>query len=48
MNVYDKTHDLAGALKRSSEYTRLLETKRVLFQDGAAKKLVEEFIKLQM
>ena len=48
MNIYDKTHDLVGAIKTSPEYTEFMAAKKVLDTDEQAKKMVKEFIGKQM
>ena len=48
MNVYDKAHDLVGAIKSTPEYTEFMEAKKVLDTDEKAKSMVKEFIAKQM
>ncbi|MBC8014450.1 MAG: YlbF family regulator [Sporomusaceae bacterium] len=48
MNIYDKTHDLVGSIKKSPEYIDFMATKKILDGDEQAKKMVKEFIAKQM
>ncbi|HEU4963245.1 MAG TPA: YlbF family regulator [Bacilli bacterium] len=43
MNPYDKAHELARALRESSEYKALLEQKGRVDQDPVAKKMLDDF-----
>jgi len=47
MNVYDKAHELAKALKESSEFTAFKKSKE-LITDGNDKKVIDEFRKKQL
>lgn len=44
MNVYDKAHELARALKSSDEYRAFLAAKTLVDGDAEAKKMVRDFI----
>lgn len=48
MNIYDKAHELAGALKNSNEYQQFLLAKRAIDSDEQAKKMVKDFVLKQM
>ena len=48
MNIYDKTHDLVGAIKASPEHKDFMAAKKILDTDEHAKKMVKEFIAKQM
>jgi len=48
MNVYDKTHDLVGAIKTTPEYMEFMAAKKVLDTDVQAKSMVKDFIAKQM
>lgn len=48
MNIYDKTHELAQALKNSEEYRTFLVAKQGIENDETAKKMVKDFIAKQM
>lgn len=48
MNSYDKAHELARALQGSSEYQQFLSAKKALDGDGAAKKMIKDFLARQM
>lgn len=48
MNLYDKAHELADALKSSDEYRTFLNAKAALGTDPEAKKMVGDFIRKQM
>lgn len=48
MNLYDKAHDLAKALKISEEYRSFLAAKQAVDNDEQAKKMVKDFILKQM
>jgi cell fate (sporulation/competence/biofilm development) regulator YlbF (YheA/YmcA/DUF963 family) len=48
MNVYDKAHDLARALKQSSEYQNYLQAKQAIENDAEAKKMIKDFLAKQM
>lgn len=43
MNPYDKAHELARALRESHEYQTLLDRKRTVDADPAAKKMLDDF-----
>lgn len=48
MNLYDKTHELAKALKNSDEYRLFLTAKQAVDTDEQAQKMVKNFIIKQM
>ncbi|MDR1701997.1 MAG: YlbF family regulator [Sporomusaceae bacterium] len=48
MNIYDKTHELAKALKNSSEYKNLAAAQQSLNEDETAKKMVKDFLSKRM
>lgn len=48
MNIHDKTHDLANALRNSAEYREFLAVKRQVDSDEAAKKMIKDFLTKQM
>lgn len=48
MNIYDKAHELARALKTSPEYHEFLAAKEAIATDEQAKKMVKEFIAKQL
>jgi cell fate (sporulation/competence/biofilm development) regulator YlbF (YheA/YmcA/DUF963 family) len=48
MNVYDKAHELAKALKESKEYQAVLQVQKPIINDEAAKKMVKDFFAKQM
>ena len=48
MNIYDKAHDLANAIKDCNEYKQLLEAGKVLETDGDSKKIVQNFLLKQV
>lgn len=48
MNVYDKAHELARALKSSPEYAGYLAAKEALKPDEQAQKMVRDFIQKKM
>lgn len=48
MNVYDRAHDLARAMKDSNEYKNYLAAKKVVDADPEAKKMIQEFLAKQM
>lgn len=48
MNIYDKAHELARALKTSDEYRNYLAAKEALDTDSAAKKMARDFIVKKM
>lgn len=48
MNVYDKAHELARALKDSGEYQNYLKAKQSIDVEPEAKKLIKEFLAKQM
>lgn len=43
MNTYDKAHDLARSVRESQEYQALLDQKRRVDQDPAAKKMLDDY-----
>lgn len=47
MEVYDKCHELAKAIKQSKEYIEYKEIKNDLFQNLELKKQVDEFEKIR-
>ena len=47
MEVYDKCHELAKAIKQSKEYAEYKEIKNDLFQNVELKKQVDEFEKIR-
>jgi cell fate (sporulation/competence/biofilm development) regulator YlbF (YheA/YmcA/DUF963 family) len=47
MNPYDKAHELARALKNSKEYQQLLQLKSRIDSDLSAKKMLDDFRRLQ-
>lgn len=48
MNVYDNAHELARALKNSSEYQNYLKAKQAIDGEPEAKKMIKEFLAKQM
>ncbi|MCX7780221.1 MAG: YlbF family regulator [Negativicutes bacterium] len=48
MNVYDKAHELAKALKHCNEYRQYVQAKEVIAADPDAKKMVKDFLAKQM
>lgn len=42
MSVYDLAHDLARALKESTEYNQYLEVKKQIKEDSACEKMLKE------
>lgn len=48
MNVYDKTHDLVGAIKSTPEYTEFMAAKKILDSDEQTRSMVKDFIAKQM
>ncbi|SDF58676.1 YlbF family regulator [Sporolituus thermophilus] len=48
MLVYDKTHELARALKHSDEYRALLAAQQAIAADEQTLKMVKEFLAKQM
>ena len=48
MNVYDRGHELARALKESNEYKNFLAAKKVVDSEPETKKMVKEFLAKQM
>lgn len=44
MNIYDKAHELAKAIRECDEYTALVEAGKVLATDETSKKMVREFL----
>jgi cell fate (sporulation/competence/biofilm development) regulator YlbF (YheA/YmcA/DUF963 family) len=48
VNIYDKAHELAKALKSSDEYRSFLVAKQAIDNDEQAKKMVKDFILKQM
>lgn len=48
MNVYDNAHELARALKNSSEYQNYLKAKQAIDAEPEAKKMIKEFLAKQM
>lgn len=47
MNVYDKTHELARAIKDSEEYKEYKEIKKIVYEDLRLKDKVDEFEKIR-
>lgn len=47
MNVYDKTHELARAIKESEEYKEYKEIKKIVYEDLRLKDKVDEFEKIR-
>lgn len=47
MEVYDKTHKLAKAIKESSEYKEYKEVKKIVYDDLRLKDKVDEFEKIR-
>ena len=47
MNPYDKAHELARALRESTEYQSLLDHKKRVDADPAAKKMLDDFRRRQ-
>lgn len=47
MEVYDKTHELAKAIKESSEYKEYKEVKKIVYDDLRLKDKVDEFEKIR-
>ena len=43
MNPYDKAHELAREVARSSEFTALLQAKQAVSEDGAATRMMNDF-----
>lgn len=48
VNVYDKAHELARAIKQSEAYRQLHEAKKKLGQDSKAIEMVDDFRKKQL
>ena len=48
MNVYDKGHELAQALKESDEFKALGKARRELDTDPVARDMVKDFLRKQM
>lgn len=48
MNVHDKAHELARAMKQNDAYLRFKEAKNRLEQDGKALEMVQDFKKKQL
>lgn len=47
MEVYDKTHELARAIKESTEYKEYKEVKKIVYDDLRLKDKVDEFEKIR-
>ena len=47
MEVYDKTHELARAIKESVEYKEYKEVKKIVYDDLKLKDKVDEFEKIR-
>ena len=47
MEVYDKTHELARAIKESAEYKEYKEVKKIVYEDLRLKDKVDEFEKIR-
>ncbi len=47
MEVYDKCHELASAIKNSKEYTEYKEIKKVVHEELKLKDKVDEFEKIR-
>lgn len=48
MNIYDKAHDLAKALKESEEVTEISSAMSMIETDPEGKKMLEDFRERQM
>lgn len=48
MNVYDKTYELAKAIKNSNEKKNLLEAKKKVDKDQKAKEMYNDLVDLQL
>ncbi|MEK5508716.1 YlbF family regulator [Paenibacillus sp. FSL P4-0113] len=48
MNIYDKTHDLAKALKESKEVEEITSAMKLIETDPEAKKMLDDFRERQM
>lgn len=48
MNIYDKAHDLAKALKESSEVTEISSAMSLIEADPESKQMLEDFRQRQM
>ena len=48
VNIHDKAHELAQALKQTDEYREMMELKELVYQDDTNKQLLEEYKRLQM
>ncbi len=46
MNVYDNANELAKAMRESHEFKKLKEATEALGKDADAKKMVDEFLRL--
>ena len=47
MNIYDKAHDLARAIRESEEYQGYQQAREVAMANDTQKALLDEFAKLQ-
>ena len=47
MNVYDKAHELARELSRSTEHLALMGAKKAVMEDSAAEAMISDFSKRQ-
>ena len=47
MNIYDRAHELARALKESPEYQDYQRAKEIAMENETQKALIEEYKKLQ-
>ena len=47
MEVYDKCHELANAIKNSKEYTEYKEIKKIIHEELKLKDQVDEFEKIR-
>ncbi|MGW8956471.1 YlbF family regulator [Paenibacillus sp. NPDC055715] len=48
MNIYDKAHDLAKALKESNEVEEITSAMKLIETDPEAKKMLDDFRERQM
>ena len=47
MNIYDRAHQLAGALRESEEYREYARLRDIVYQDETNKSLLDEYKRLQ-
>ena len=47
MNPYDQAHNLAKSLRESEEYREFNRLKKIAYEDGTNKALLDEYKKLQ-